>query len=172
MWGAAIVALLLAGYLAEGHAILKETSPAAGSTVNGPDVPIMLKFNVRVDATRSKLQLMTPDNQMVDLSVEKQNSPDTLNTKATGLKAGDYKIAWQVPRPTDTLLVGWCPSKLQDRREIMVQLIGIFSYLVVLLRAATLLLSEPWRSAGFCFCCWQREARNCERTGFRDRPGG
>src|SRR5260370_24173608 len=95
MWGAAVMALLLAGYLAEGHAILKEASPAAGSTVNGPDVPIMLKFNVRIDATRSKLQLMTPDNKMVDLSVEKQSSPDTLNTKATGLKAGEYRISWQ-----------------------------------------------------------------------------
>ena len=109
MWSAAIVALLLAGYLAEGHAILKDTSPAAGSTVNGPDVPIMLKFNVRVDATRSKLQLIRPDNQMVDLSVEKQNSPDTLNTKATGLKAGEYKIAWQVLAPDGHITRGLVP---------------------------------------------------------------
>jgi methionine-rich copper-binding protein CopC len=110
MWGAAVMALLLAGYLAEGHAILKEASPAAGSTVNGPDVPIMLKFNVRIDATRSKLQLMTPDNKMVDLSVEKQSSPDTLNTKNTGLRGR----CW---RPTGTLRAAWCPSKLRDRRE-------------------------------------------------------
>ena len=112
MWSAAIVALLLAGYLAEGHAILKETSPAAGSTVNGPDVPIMLKFNVRVDATRSKLQLIAPDNQMVDLSVEKQNSPDTLNTKATGLKSGEYKIAWQVLAPDGHITRGLVPFKV------------------------------------------------------------
>ena len=112
MWGAAIVALLLAGYLAEGHAILKETSPAAGSTVNGPDVPIMLKFNVRVDATRSKLQLMTPDNKLVDLRVEQQNSPDTLNTKATGLKAGEYKIAWQVLAPYGHITRGLVPFKV------------------------------------------------------------
>jgi len=112
MWSAAIVALLLGGYLAEGHAILKETSPAAGSTVNGPDVPIMLKFNVRVDATRSKLQLITPDNQLVDLSVGKQNSPDTLNTKATGLKAGEYKIAWQVLAPDGHITRGLVPFKV------------------------------------------------------------
>ena len=112
MWSAAIVALLLGGYLAEGHAILKETSPAAGSTVNGPDVPIMLKFNVRVDAKRSKLQLITPDNQLVDLSVGKQNSPDTLNTKATGLKAGEYKIAWQVLAPDGHITRGLVPFKV------------------------------------------------------------
>jgi methionine-rich copper-binding protein CopC len=112
IWSAAIVALLLAGYLAEGHAILKETSPVAGSTVSGPDVPIMLKFNVRIDATRSKLQLMTPDNQMVDLNVEQQNSPDTLNTKATGLKTGEYKIAWQVLAPDGHITRGLVPFKV------------------------------------------------------------
>jgi methionine-rich copper-binding protein CopC len=96
---AATLALLMVGRLVEGHAILKESSPVAGSTVAGPDVPIMLKFNVRIDATRSKLQLMTPDNKMVDLSAEKQTSPDTLTTKTTGLKPGEYKIAWQVLAP-------------------------------------------------------------------------
>jgi len=112
MWSAAVMALLLAGYLAEGHAILKETSPAAGSTVNGPDVPIMLKFNVRIDATRSKLQLMTPDNKMVDLSLEKQSSPDTLTTKATGLKAGEYKIAWQLLAPDGHITRGLVPFEV------------------------------------------------------------
>lgn len=112
MWSAAMMAVLFAGYLAEGHAILKESSPAAGSTVNGPDVPITLKFNVRIDATRSKLQLMTPDNKMVDLSAEKQTSPDTLNTKATGLKAGEYKIAWQVLAPDGHITRGLVPFKV------------------------------------------------------------
>jgi copper resistance protein C len=112
MWATAFIALLLVGQMAEGHAILKETSPAAGSTVNGPDVPILLKFNVRIDATRSKLQLMTPDNKMVDLSVEKQTSPDTLTTKATGLKAGEYKIAWQVLAPDGHITRGLVPFKV------------------------------------------------------------
>ncbi len=109
MWIAAVLAFLLVGHLLEGHAILKETSPAAGSKVAGPDVPIMLKFNVRIDATRSKLQLMTPENKMLDLAVEKQNSPDTLTTKATGLKAGDYKIAWQVLAPDGHITRGLVP---------------------------------------------------------------
>ncbi len=112
MWSAAVMTMLLAGYLAEGHAILKESSPATGSTVNGPDVPIMLKFNVRIDATRSKLQLMTPDNKMVDLTAEKQSSPDTLTTKATGLKTGEYKIAWQVLAPDGHITRGLVPFKV------------------------------------------------------------
>jgi copper resistance protein C len=104
-----VIALLLNGSLAEGHAILKETSPAAGSTVTGPDVPIKLKFNVRIDATRSKLQLMMPDNKMTDLRVEKQFSPDTLTTKAIGLKPGEYKIAWQVLAPDGHITRGLVP---------------------------------------------------------------
>jgi copper resistance protein C len=106
---ATVIALLLVGSMVEGHAILKETSPAAGSTVAGPDVPIKLKFNVRIDATLSKLQLMTPDNKMTDLSVEKQPSPDTLITKAIGLKPGAYKIAWQVLAPDGHITRGLVP---------------------------------------------------------------
>ncbi len=112
MWITAVIGLLLVGRLAEGHAILKESSPAAGSTVNGPDVPIVLKFNVRIDATRSKLQLMTPDNKMMDLILEKQDSPDTLTTKASGLKAGEYKIAWQVLAPDGHITRGLVPFKV------------------------------------------------------------
>jgi methionine-rich copper-binding protein CopC len=112
MWIAAAIALLLVGHLVEGHAILKQTSPAAGSTVTGPDVPIMLKFNVRIDATRSKLQLMTPENKMLDLSVEKQASPDILTAKATGLRAGEYKIAWQVLAPDGHITRGLVPFKV------------------------------------------------------------
>lgn len=112
LWIAAAIALLLAGHLVEGHAILKQTSPAAGSTVTGPDVPIMLKFNVRIDATRSKLQLMTPENKMLDLSVEKQASPDILTAKATGLRAGEYKIAWQVLAPDGHITRGLVPFKV------------------------------------------------------------
>jgi len=112
MWIAAAIALLLVGHLVEGHAILKQTSPAAGSTVTGPDVPIMLKFNVRIDATRSKLQLMTPENKMLDLRVEKQASPDILTAKATGLSAGEYKIAWQVLAPDGHITRGLVPFKV------------------------------------------------------------
>jgi methionine-rich copper-binding protein CopC len=108
-WVAAALALLLVGRLVEGHAILKQTWPAANSTVVGPDVPIKLQYNVRIDATRSKLQLMTPDNTMKDLIIEKQTSPDTLTTKATGLKPGAYKIAWQVLAPDGHITRGLVP---------------------------------------------------------------
>jgi hypothetical protein len=94
-----IGALFLLSGIIEGHAILRETSPAANSKVAGPDVPIMLKYNVRIDAKLSKLQLLHPDNSTSFLTIEAQTSPDTLNAKATGLTPGPYRIRWQVLAP-------------------------------------------------------------------------
>ena len=100
MAGVAIAALGLATERrAEGHAILKESSPAANETVAGPDVPIKLKYNSRVDATRSKVQLLHPDSSVTDLPLDKQTAADTLTTKATALTPGAYKIQWQVLAP-------------------------------------------------------------------------
>jgi len=93
IWMVVLVAGLLIGRTVDGHAILKESSPPANSSVTGPDVPITLKFNVRIDAARSKLQLVHPDNAMRNLVLDQQASPDTLTTKAAGLQPGAYKIA-------------------------------------------------------------------------------
>jgi hypothetical protein len=95
--------------IAQAHAILKESSPVANSTVKGPDVPIRLRYNVRVDATRSKLQLLLPDNTNMDLTMEKQSAPDVMSAKATGLKAGAYRIRWQVLAPDGHITRGEIP---------------------------------------------------------------
>lgn len=101
--------LLIAG-IVEGHAVLKQSSPAPGSMVKGPDVPIMLKYNVRIDAKLSKLQLLNPDNSTTDLSIDRQqSSPDTLNSKAMGLKPGPYRIRWQVLAPDGHITRGEIP---------------------------------------------------------------
>ena len=107
-----IIAALLASQPAESHAVLKETSPVANSTVAGPDVPIQLKFNTRIDATRSKLQLLLPDNTTAPLAVDKQASPDTLSSKASGLKPGAYKIQWQVLAADGHITRGEIPFKV------------------------------------------------------------
>jgi copper resistance protein C len=99
----------LAATLVEGHAILKESRPAANSKVPGPDVPIMLRYNVRIDAKLSKLQLQNPDNSIRDLTITGQSSPDTLDSKATGLVPGEYKIRWQVLAPDGHITRGEVP---------------------------------------------------------------
>ena len=105
----AVIALLSMARFVHAHAILKETSPAAHSKVAGPDVPIKLKFNVRIDAARSKLQLLHPDNTVTDLAIEKQAAADTLTTNATGLKPGAYTVRWQVLAPDGHITRGEIP---------------------------------------------------------------
>jgi methionine-rich copper-binding protein CopC len=103
---------LLVARFAEAHAILKESSPAAHSSVSGPDVPLNLKFNVRIDAARSKIQIVLPDKTATDLAIDKQTSPDTLTSKATGLKPGTYKLLWQVLAPDGHITRGEVPFKV------------------------------------------------------------
>ncbi len=108
---AVLGALVMAAGMAEGHAILKSSSPAANSTVTGPDVPVILQFNVRVDARRSKMQLLHPDNSVTELPLENkvQVPVDTLASKATGLAPGNYKIQWQVLAPDGHITRGEVP---------------------------------------------------------------
>ncbi len=109
IWLVAVLSLLAVGMVAEGHAILKSSSPAANSTVKGPDVPIILKFNVRIDAGRSKVQLLHPDSTQTDMVLEKQASPDTLESNVKGLVPGEYKIRWQVLAPDGHITRGEVP---------------------------------------------------------------
>jgi hypothetical protein len=112
VWLIAVATFLLAARFLEAHAILKETTPAANSSVAGPDVPILLKFNTRVDSGRSKLQLLRPDNSVSDLTVGKQPAPDSLAAKAIGLQPGAYAIRWQVLAPDGHITRGEIPFKV------------------------------------------------------------
>ena len=104
----AMTILAVTGFV-EGHAILKVTSPAANSKVAGPDVPIVLKYNVRIDGKLSKLLLLNPDNSTTELKIDEQKSPDTLNSKASGLKPGAYRVRWQVLAPDGHITRGEIP---------------------------------------------------------------
>jgi methionine-rich copper-binding protein CopC len=81
---------------AAAHAILVESTPSLKSAVSGPDVPIKLRFNVRIDALRSRLTLIHPDGSAQALEISKQTPADTLSAEATGLAPGAYRLRWQV----------------------------------------------------------------------------
>jgi len=81
---------------AAAHAVLLESNPALKSAVSGPDVPIKLRFNVRIDTLRSRLTLIRPDGSAQPLELSKQTPADTLSAEATGLAAGAYRLRWQV----------------------------------------------------------------------------
>jgi methionine-rich copper-binding protein CopC len=92
---AAVAMLMMAGQ-AIAHAILLESSPSINSSVPGPTVPIKLRFNVRIDATRSRLTLVKPDATTQSLASTKDAPADTLASQAQSLVPGEYRIRWQV----------------------------------------------------------------------------
>jgi methionine-rich copper-binding protein CopC len=77
------------------HAVLMEAKPKANSTVKGPDVPIWLRFNVRVDGKRSRLQLVASDGTTIAVPSPTQTAPDILESHVSGLKPGSYKLQWK-----------------------------------------------------------------------------
>jgi copper resistance protein C len=78
------------------HAVLMESSPALKSTISGPDVPIKLRFNVRIDGSRSRLTLVAPGGAMQTLEISQSAGPETLSAEAKGLAPGEYRLRWQV----------------------------------------------------------------------------
>jgi methionine-rich copper-binding protein CopC len=78
------------------HAVLVGSSPSPDSTVKGPDVEISLKFNVRIDVARSRLELMLPGNTEKRLPVREGKAANLMLANATNLAPGKYKLLWQV----------------------------------------------------------------------------
>jgi len=73
-----------------------ESTPKINSTVQGPDLDITLRYNVRVDGSRSRVTLVAEDSTSTQLTLAKQAKPDILQMHASGLKAGTYKLQWNV----------------------------------------------------------------------------
>jgi methionine-rich copper-binding protein CopC len=91
-----VIALCLSARPAESHAVLLESTPAAKSTVTSTNLAVRLRFNVRIEARRSRLSLFLPDNSTKSLEIQKQSSPDTLTARTADLKPGSYRLRWQV----------------------------------------------------------------------------
>lgn len=90
--------LLLAGatQVCWAHAILRESKPALNSTVQGPEIDVSMRFNVRIDGTRSRVLLVAPDGTSTALGLAKQTNEAILQAHAAGLKPGAYKLQWRV----------------------------------------------------------------------------
>jgi copper resistance protein C len=89
--------LLLASH-AEAHAILVESSPAEHTRVSGHSLPLVLRFNSRVDALRSRLVLVTGTGGGPGqaLKINETAPTDRLTATARDLKPGNYRVRWQV----------------------------------------------------------------------------
>jgi copper resistance protein C len=91
-----LILLIAATGMAFAHAVLLEATPPANGSVPGPEVTFRLRFNSRIDASRSVLKLLQPDKTVRPLPMGQQSSPDSLSVTADGVKAGHYKLQWQV----------------------------------------------------------------------------
>lgn len=92
----AVVVPFLMAASAAAHAVLLESSPSLKSSVTGPDVPLKLRFNVRIDSARSRLTLLDPNGSSQPLEIGKQDPPNTISSEAKGLRPGTYRLRWQV----------------------------------------------------------------------------
>ena len=88
--------MLILAAAAYGHAIVLSSTPAQRQEVSGPDIPIHLRFNSRIDAQRSRLILVMPDGKSVTLSPGKAGAGDSLVSEGKGLNPGVYVLRWQV----------------------------------------------------------------------------
>jgi methionine-rich copper-binding protein CopC len=91
-----VAAIFLMVQTAQAHAVLLESSPSLKGQVAGPEVPIHLRFNVRIDAHRSRLTLVRPDGSAQTLELNKPPSANTLSSQAHSLSPGEYRLRWQV----------------------------------------------------------------------------
>lgn len=88
--------VVLCATVAWGHAILVASSPAANSVVSGPNIDISLKFNVRIDSTRSVLRLVNESGMERTLALLPGKTSNVVSANASEVTPGKYKLAWQV----------------------------------------------------------------------------
>lgn len=77
------------------HAILQDSNPSPRGIVTGPQVPIRLRFNSRIDAPRCRLYVEKGGN-IRQIPIATQTAADTLNGQVLNLTPGEYSIRWQV----------------------------------------------------------------------------
>jgi methionine-rich copper-binding protein CopC len=96
--GSAILPLLLmcSALPAKGHAILLSAIPASGQVVEASKVQVSLRFNSRIDAQRSRVELLDSQGKTRSLRIGQQSSPDSLTSEANELHSGAYVLRWQV----------------------------------------------------------------------------
>lgn len=86
----------LAPRMAWAHAVLLSSDPAVNSSVSGPAVAVLLKYNSRIDIKHSTLTLLAPDGKIVKVNILSEPAPGSLSAKLTGLSKGAYVLRWQV----------------------------------------------------------------------------
>ncbi len=86
----------LTSRVVEAHAIVVEATPAANATVSNSTVPVDLKFNSRIDTTRSRLAVVDATGESQVLQLNPDSPPNHMRATASNLAPGKYRLEWYV----------------------------------------------------------------------------
>ncbi|MCX7380929.1 MAG: copper resistance protein CopC [Alphaproteobacteria bacterium] len=90
-----LLALAAAPWPALAHAILVDSQPRQGSSIDAGEITLRLRFNSRIDAARSRLALALADGKELVLPIAHGERDDLLIAPAT-LAPGPQVLRWQV----------------------------------------------------------------------------
>ena len=77
------------------HAIVVASSPEPRQTVATRDLKIELRFNSRVDRSRSRLVLMRPGGAQETLAIKEGGVGEAIEAEARALEKGAHRLLWQ-----------------------------------------------------------------------------
>ena len=105
------IVVVISFYIAS---MVLSTTPSLRETVHGPDVPIKIRFNSRIDSKRSRLTLLAPGGKETELGIVNVSSEDFLISEAKGLKSGAYLLRWQALALDGHITRGEVPFRVQQ----------------------------------------------------------
>ncbi len=91
---ALLAAPLLPG-LASAHAILEDSAPPSGASVQAGTLELRFRYNSRIDRARSRLTLIRADHSRDNVAIASDGPPDIIAARLD-LAPGAYVIRWQV----------------------------------------------------------------------------
>jgi methionine-rich copper-binding protein CopC len=91
----ALLAALSLPVPASAHAILEESTPRPGASVQAGALDLRFRYNSRVDQARSRLTLIRSDHSREAIAIVPDTPPDILAAHLE-LSPGDYVVRWQV----------------------------------------------------------------------------
>jgi copper resistance protein C len=87
--------LVISAGQTQAHAILEASDPKPGGNLRAGSVALKLRFNSRIDRTRSRLTLTRSDQTRGTPPIDPEGPPDLLTSTVT-LTPGAYVLRWQV----------------------------------------------------------------------------
>jgi copper resistance protein C len=82
--------------LGRAHAIVVQSTPAAGVRLGAAPGEVVVRFNGRIDHRRSLLSLSGPDQTVEALALKGETPADELRAGLGPLSPGAYRLHWQV----------------------------------------------------------------------------